>query len=234
MKPWNTRTVSTMASLIILTMMSVTLGFNCTRMKSEKILQTTGSSHGPGGTPDGTVPEVSAPSMGVAFLSAEQILKSMISSTGTEGLGELTTREDDSIDSTFRERAGSLPSLQNLNQATGPTLIAVTNLASTICAKAVDRERETSDTNASQRLFFREFRFTQGLNGQTSDAVTSAFSRLARNSWRRDPVASELEGITTFAQEFSTGVNTSSSEQTRYLAISVCVAVVSSIDGLTY
>lgn len=193
------------------------------------------SSGGPSGShSDGTVPEVAGPSMGVAFLSSEQILKSMVSATGVEGLGELTTAADDAIDTTYRERTGSLPSLQNLNQATGPTLIAVTNLASQVCAKAVDRDRATSDANGDQRLFFREMRFNSGLGAQTSDAVTKAFERLARNSWRRTVASEDLDNITTFAQEFSVGANTTDTQQTRNLAISICTAVVSSIDGLTY
>lgn len=170
----------------------------------------------------------------VGLMSSEQILKAMISATGTEGLGELTDPADDAINNTYMVRSGSLPSVQNLSQATGPTQISVTNLASTVCAKAVDRDRGTSEAQKAERLFFREMNFSLGLSGQSSDAVSMAFERLARNAWRRDVTSIELEEIILFAQEFSLGANATDVVQTRHLAVAVCTAVLSSIDSITY
>lgn len=170
----------------------------------------------------------------VGLMSSDQMLKAMISVTGTEGLGELTDPADAAIDQTYTDRNGSLPSVQTLDQATGPTLISATNLASAVCAKAVDRDRATSEAQRDQRIFFREFDFSQGISAQSSDAVTMGFARLARNAWRRDTTADENEAIVTFAQEFSAGVNASDSAQTRMLAIGVCTAVLASVDALTY
>ncbi|MBX3021866.1 MAG: hypothetical protein KF799_09340 [Bdellovibrionales bacterium] len=170
----------------------------------------------------------------VGFMSAEQMLKAMISSTGTEGLGELTDPADDAINTTYNERSGSLPSYQALDQATGPTLISVANLASTVCAKAVDRDRATGETQRDDRLFFREMDFSKGLGAQSSDAITGAMERLARNSWRRAATPTEQESLVSFAQEFAAGANTTDPAQTRLLAISICTAVLSSVDALTY
>lgn len=170
----------------------------------------------------------------VGFMSADQILKAMISTTGTEGLGELTDPADDLINRTYGDRSGSLPSVQSLDQATGPTLISVANLASTVCAKAVDRDRATGESQRDDRLFFREMDFSKGLNGQSSDAVTGALERLARNAWRRETTRDEQEAMIAFAQEFASGVSATDPAQTRLLSISICTAVLTSVDALTY
>lgn len=170
----------------------------------------------------------------VGFMSADQMLKAMISTTGVEGLGELTDPADDLISSTYAERSGSLPSVQAMDQATGPTLISVTNLASTVCAKAVDRDRATGEAQRDDRMFFREMDFSKGLAAQSSDSVTGAMERLSRNAWRRPSSAGEQEAMVAFAQEFATGVNATDAAQTRLLAISICTAVLSSMDAMTY
>lgn len=170
----------------------------------------------------------------VGFLSADQMLKAMISTTGVEGLGELTDPADDLISTTYAERSGSLPSVQALDQATGPTLISITNLASTVCAKAVDRDRATGEAQRDDRLFFREMDFSKGLAAQSSDSVTGALERLSRNAWRRPSTVQEQEAIVAFAQEFALGASATDAAQTRMLAISVCTAVLSSMDAMTY
>lgn len=204
----------------------VTLGFNCARFEVNEVpsaeeIQNTGD----------TTEKETAP---IGLLSADQIVKAMISATGIEGLGELTDPADDLIDKTFNERSGSLPSVQNLSQVTGPMLIATTNLASAVCAKVVDRDRALGEDHREERLFFRELDFSKGLSSQSSEAVTIAFSRLARNAWRRDPTDEELDMMIAFAQEFTAEANLTSSDQTRLLAVSICTGVLSSIDTLTY
>ena len=209
------------------TAVTVVLGFNCGQFDTTSAPSIA--------APTKTEEAASAPP--VALMTSEQMLKAMISATGTEGLGELTDTVDANINDTYNLRTGSLPSLNSLNQVTGPTLISVTNLASSVCAKAVERDAAIGESDRDERLFFREFDFSKGLAGQTSDSVTMSFERLARNAWRRDVSRDESEAMLTFAQEFSTGLaaNVSSQPaQSRLLAISVCTAVLSSIDSLTY
>lgn len=170
----------------------------------------------------------------VAFMSSEQMLKTMISSTGTEGLGEVTDAADDLIQSTYNERTGSLPSTQSLYQANGPTMIAATNLASSICAKAVDRDRAVATAQADERLFFREIDFGQGPSAVSSAAAQAGFARLTRNAWRRAPTSAETETINTFVKEFTQGINGADPNQTRLLAVGLCTAALSSLDALTY
>lgn len=170
----------------------------------------------------------------VAFMSSEQMLKTMISSTGTEGLGEVTDAADDLIQSTYNERTGSLPSTQSLYQANGPTMIAATNLASSVCAKAVDRDRAVSTAQADERLFFREIDFAQGPSAVSASAAQAGFARLTRNAWRRSPTSAETETINTFVQEFTQGVSGTDPNQTRLLAVGLCTAALSSLDALTY
>ena len=208
--------------LVALGFVLSTAFFNCQQFSSDS----KSSSAGLFGSEEPAIP--------VGFLSSEQMLKAMISVTGVEGLGELTDPADDLIDRTYAERTGSLPSANDIFQATGPTLISATNLASTVCAKAVDRDRATPEDQRDSRIFFREFNFTQGLSGQSSDSVTSSFTRLARNAWRREPKEGELSNIVSFAQEFSSGASPTDIAQTRLLAISVCTVAISSLDALTY
>ncbi len=208
--------------LSLLLVSCVVLGFNCSGFAP---LDGGANSNGSSGRPDGSIP--------IALLSSEQILKTMLSATGTENAGS-PTPADDLILKTYAERSGSLPSEQGISQATGPMLISVANLASAVCAKAVANDKAISEANADTRLFFREVDFSKGLSAQSSSSVVVAFDRLARNSWRRDTTPDEQSVIATMASEFSTGADMTAPEQTTLLAVSVCTAVLSSIDALTY
>jgi hypothetical protein len=221
--PYSKKSVHLMIASSFFMVLSVALGFNCQRMKPYQSQSSMGETN-----------VAVEPPLGVGFMSSDQMVKAMIAATGTEGFGELTDSADDLIDRTYNDKTGMLPSVTNLHQATGPTLIAVTNLASTICAKAVDRDRAVGEAQKVNRLFFREMDFSKGLSGQSSDAVTSAFERLARNAWRHDANDQDLSDILSFAQEFSSGADGADPQQTRMLAISVCTAALSSIEALTY
>ena len=201
------------------------LGQNCSRFDLDQ---------GAGSGAPSAVGAAGEAAPSVALLSSEQMLKAMISVTGTEGLGELTDPADDLVNTTYNLRNGSLPSSNTLDQATGPTMISVANIASTVCAKAVDRDRATGEAQRDERLFFRELDFSSGLSAQSSDSVSIPFARLVRNAWRRDPTQEELDDIVTFAQEFSVGANATDPMQTRNLALGICTAVLSGIDSLTY
>ncbi len=220
-KPWSNILLYGSSFVILFGM-----GMNCARFEVAEIGASGGSSPA-SSTSDNSLPAV-------AFMSSEQILKTMISATATEGLGELTDPADDLINNTYMQRNGSLPSVNTLDQATGPTMMAVTNIASTVCAKAVDRDRATGEAQRGDRLFFNELDFSKGLSEQSSDGVTAAFARLARNAWRRDVNQDEVDTIITYAQEFSVGANATDPAQTRLLAIGVCTSVLSAIDTLTY
>lgn len=211
------------AYLSVLLTASVVLGFNCSGFAPLD----GGSGNGSFGSslPEGSIP--------IALLSAEQIMKTMLSATGTENSGQ-PTPADDLIVKTYTERSGSLPSDQSITQATGPMLISVANLASAVCAKAVGNEKAIPEGSRDTRLFFRETDFSQGLGAQSNAAVVQAFNRLARNSWRRDTTSEEQAMITTMAAEFSSGANQTDARQTELLATSVCTVVLSSIDALTY
>lgn len=225
----NTRNLSRFATAGTLVLFSAVLGFNCAKFEvtgapSFDLSQNPSSAGGEPPSP-------------VALLSAEQMFKAMMSATGAESLSleDITSTQEELVARTYSERSGSLPSGQDLKAATGPTLIAVTNLASAVCARVVDRDRAIPDANAASRLFFREMNFAAGVGSQSSSAVTSAFERLARNAWRRDATGGEVEAIVTFAQDFSANAtNTSDPAETRSLSIATCAAVLSSIDALTY
>jgi hypothetical protein len=210
-------------AIAVIAVLSV-MGMNCSRFDS------TASSSGASAVGLGSGEEP----MPVALLSSEQLLKAMISATGTEGLGELENPADDLIRQTYEERSGSLPSGQDLKLATGPTLVSITNLASAVCAKAVDRDRSSGESQGQDRLFFREFDFSKGAEAQSDASVQLAASRLARNSWRRDPVEAETAAFVEFAAEFKAQAAAGSIDETRRLAISVCTAVLSSFDAITY
>ncbi len=208
--------------LSVLLLASVVLGFNCSGFSP---MDGASIGNNVSSVPDGSIP--------IALLSSEQIMKTMLSATGTENAGA-PTPADDLIMKTYTERSGSLPSEQGLHQATGPMLISVANLASAVCAKAVANERAVSEATRDSRLFFREFDFSKGLSAQTATATVMGFDRLARNSWRRDTTSEEQTLIMNLVNEFSTGVDANDPEQTSLLAISICTSVLSSIDALTY
>ncbi len=207
-----------MAGSLLIT--SALIGVNCSGFKA------TADGSGDFGSLGGADKE-----MQVGFLSSEQMLKSMISVAGVESLGDVATPDDSAIDMTYQQRAGSLPSVQNLTAATGPTLIAVTNLASTVCNKSVNNDIAAG--SPTDRLFFQEVNFNAGLN-QGAAAFVPGFERIARNAWRRDPTADEIGYIQGFASEFADGANLTDKEQARLLAVSICTSVLSSMDALTY
>ncbi len=206
--------------------LSTILGFNCSPFAVQPIVNGNfGSS-----SDESSVTE---PQPTVALLSSEQILKAMIAATGTENAGE-PTPDDDLIKSTYEARSGSFPSDQSLTLATGPMMISVTNLASAVCNKAVNRDIATGEAQRDQRLFFREMDFSKGLSAQSSDSISLAFDRLVKNAWRRAASQAEENAIVDFAQEFSRESNANDPQQTRLLAVSICSAVLSSVDALTY
>ena len=203
---------------------SAIIGTNCAGFKASESIE--------GASAQGIV----EPEVPVAMMTGEQMLKGMIAATGTEGLGDMDTAEDVAIATEYKERTGSLPSIQDLGSATGPTLIAVTNVAGTICQKAVERDLAFAAGDAEERLFFREFNFAAGVGAQDPEAVRLAFKRLARNAWRRDTTNIEDNAILTFAHEFysSRGNQADGPVLTKNLAVATCAAVLSSIDALTY
>jgi hypothetical protein len=205
-------------------MVAAVLLSGCTKMTSQ--------SKNSGSLSSASVQQQQLPPVGL--MSAEQILKSFVSVTGTQGTGLDSTPADDLIVSTYNTRSGSLPSVQTLDQTTGPMLISVTNIASSVCAKAVDSDIATGQAQAGQRLFFREMDFTKGISGQSANAITAGFGRLVRNAWRRDPSSTESATIASFVTDFSSGADMNDTAQTRLLAVSVCTAVLSSTDALTY
>jgi hypothetical protein len=201
---------------------SAVIGFNCSGFKTSDSMNGSDSAASLNGTDKG-IP--------VGFLSSEQLLKSMISVSGIETLGDLATPDDASIDSTYQARTGSLPSVQDMSAATGPTLIAVTNLASSVCNKAVDNDVAALPAD---RLFFSNVNFGVGL-GQSSDVFVSGFTKLARNAWRRDVTEDESGLIASYAAEFkANSANINDPVQSKLLATSICTAVLSSTDALTY
>jgi hypothetical protein len=172
---------------------------------------------------------------GVSLLTSEQILKSMLSATGTESSSQ-PTAADDLITSTYNQRSGSFPSSQSLSQATGPMLISVANVASAVCKKAVENDAGISEGSRDNRLFFRTVDFSAGITTANESGMVDAFDLIARNSWRRQSTAQEKDMIANFVTEFKAGDDGSQSAQaeTKLLAISVCTAVLTSIDALTY
>lgn len=209
--------------LVVLLSASVVLGFNCSGFQPMDGASLDGN--GASGLPAGSIP--------VALLTSEQILKTMLSATGTENAGA-PTAADELILATYTERSGSFPSEQAITGATGPMLISVANLASAVCAKAVANDKAISESSRASRLFFRETDFSQGLSAQASNSMVSAFNRLARNSWRRDTTADEQALAANLETEFSAGANLTDANQTSLLATSMCTVVLSSIDALTY
>lgn len=200
---------------------STVVGVNCAGFKASSVFED--GSNGSLGASD-EVP--------VGFLSSDQMLKSMISVAGVESLGDLTTADDNAIDTMYNARTGSLPSVQSLSSATGPTLIAVTNLAGTVCNKAVDNDIAAG--SPGDRMFFQEVDFSQGLS-QGSAAFIPGFQRLARNAWRRDSIQEEDDMISGFVSEFTAASpDATAVAQTKLLAVSICTSVLSSTDALTY
>lgn len=210
----------------ILGALTMVMGFNCsqTGFKSEKDLAEFSSLS----TKTADIP--------LGLLTSEQILKSMVSVTGVEHADDKLDSNDDDIMQTYAERNGSLPSTQGVEGINGPLLVSVSNIAGSVCAKLVNKEK---NLQAANRIYFKEVDFSQGLSQFNLAVLNAVTPRMARSFWARELKVQEQSAINSImlndyiTADTNTGglTNTQKSE---LFAVSLCTAMLSTFDMLVY
>jgi hypothetical protein len=162
-----------------------------------------------------------------SLLSGEQVLRGMLSVTGT------AITERNQIRTEYNTRSSLFASSYDLQAVTSPMMIAVTNLASEVCRATVDRERILP---SEQRKFFRGVDFSRGPASITEDVYMSNLRTMAMSFWGRDLNDSEIRALADGRTEFQAGIpngQASSNVQTQSLLLFSCTAMLGTFDALT-
>ncbi len=212
-----------------LAMLSMTMlyGFNCSR--SFVVEDFKSNSTGDEGVQSQL--DSSKPDFGVSLLTAEQILKTMISVSGIETATDPENPLDRNITNMFSERSGAFPSNRDIDGITGPMMVAVVNLAGTVCDKVV--AMEMAKTPASERRFFSAIDFSSTA-AVSSDQLNDVSARMARAFWSREIKPDEQSSISNELLGSVSGVPGFSGTEKRNLAVAVCASMISSVDALVY
>lgn len=160
-----------------------------------------------------------------ALLSAEQVLKSFSSITGTP--------ISNTIQSEYNTRGTILSEGYDLKLVTAPMLIAVANLGSQFCLDTISREVGLS---AANRKFFSSINFSRGPFEITQEQLEQSIKSMSLHFWSREPRDYELQVIKEGVSEFLSLIEEdqrNSNTQTRNTLLFTCTAMISAFDTLT-
>ena len=215
-------------ALAALAIVTVTLGFNCSRyvvMDSKQnelaSIEPDPSTNNSGG------PRIDSTKPQFALLMADQIFRGMLSTTGiaTPSAAVLTA---------YNARKTSLADVSTLSSANGPMMVALTNLAGEVCLQAVTEEKALT---AAQRQLFIGVDFNLGPASINDAGLTSTIGALGRSILGREPAAQEVTDLKAYANGFVASLsaaNRTARAQTDLLTVSMCAAVLSSLDAWSY
>jgi hypothetical protein len=160
-----------------------------------------------------------------ALLSGEQILRGMLSMTGTS--------MTNTIRNEYNARSALLASGYDLKLVTSPMMIGITNLATQVCNETVNRERAMQ---SGQRKIFRDIDFTRGPAMVSAEAYQSSLKAMALNFWGREISEHEMQILNDGRVEFETAVPANlatNGAQTNNLMMFTCAGMLASFDAVT-
>lgn len=193
-------------------------GFNCSASKMHSLLG------------NGTLESNStskAENLPYALLNGEQALSSMLNVTEQ-------TQVSNGVRNEYNVRNSAFSVNSYLSSMNAPMLLSATSLAGEVCNSLVARERGLA---VDQRLFFNSVNFTVGPSQIQSADYENTVSVFANKVWGRNPSSAERDLFNDYYSDFL--LNLSAAEKTQNaktaaLYMSVCAAVLSSFDALTY
>lgn len=129
----------------------------------------------------------------------------------------------------FELRSGALAGSDGVDGINGPMMIAATSLAGEVCNGLIIKEKASS-----QRRFFSGVDFNQTLKNHSPDTFMKVASTMAGNFYARQLREDETKELTDFYKEFVTGAGTADATQLKNVYLSLCSAMLSSFDSMTY
>ena len=168
----------------------------------------------------------SPPTNSYALLSSDQVLRSMMSVTGT-GPAPNVNQE-------YSRQSPVLATDFKLSSVTPPMMIAITNLASAFCINELNIEKALP---AAQRRFYGAVDFGQGVGAVTDAIFTQTAGQLAQSFWGRSLSTVEtgilLDGRNDFISGFAAN-DLSSRLNTQNLMVYTCSAMLASFDAISF
>jgi len=155
-----------------------------------------------------------------AVIHSENVLTSLVSVAGT-GQPSNATRN---LYNTVR---GMIPESGKVDSVNGPMMMAVTNLAGSVCWDLVLQEKAIA--NVSQRRIFGQVDFTRGPASVSSAAHDDVIRRLARSAWGRNESDEERSLI---KSAVTSGFTSATAADTDRAMLFTCTAILSSQDSL--
>lgn len=154
------------------------------------------------------------------LMTSKQMFQSMLNLTGQ------FNRKTAAQQTEFLARTQSLPDVSNVASVNAPLQLASTSLAGEVCRKLIDDEK------AGTRRIFTGVDFNAGPANQAA-GYTASVTNMAIKFWGRSPSRSEASELTTFFQDFTSGV-TNNAAETDKLYLATCSAMLASFDAITY
>ncbi|MBY0383883.1 hypothetical protein K2X05_01880 [bacterium] len=214
---FNLRAFLQLSVAIIFVASAFTTGFNCSASKM----------HSMGSSGNESVSTSKAENLPYALLNAEQALSSMLNVTEQPQANTAVRNEF-----TIRNSAFSVNSY--LSSMNAPMLLSATSLAGEVCNSLIARERPLA---ANQRLFFQSVDFNGGPAQITGTQYASVVSVFSQKVWGRTIASEESDFFNQYYTDFMATLTTAERTQaakTSAFYLSVCSAVLSSFDSLTF
>jgi hypothetical protein len=159
------------------------------------------------------------------ILNYEGVVQSMLRVTNQSDMGDVY---GSSLRNDFDSYKSLLPEGGDILRTTGPTLVAMTNVASRVCANLINKERALGKDS---RDFFGRVDFAAssfpGMDQQTVRNMAESF-------WGHEVSADEWSAITSAATEFNNADGSTGMTKTYNFYLSMCTGLLSSFDSLTY
>ncbi len=185
----------------------------------------TGSTDGSSTLGGGGAQNFDKPNAPWALMNANQVFNSMLNVSGQTGA--VTTNQS----AEFMTRKGILSNNDNLNNQSAPLQLATTSLAGTVCDGLLTKE---AAAGAVRKYFVNvNFAQAQALNGTRPSVFDDSIRSMANGFWGRNPTAAEGQIFADYYQSFVSS-SVAAERDTRDLYLSVCSAMLASVDANTF
>jgi len=162
------------------------------------------------------------------LMISDQTFQSMLNVTGQAGAQTNTQVTE------FNLRTSSLSDTDSLSMVNAPLMVAATSLAGEVCNGLVAKEKAMA---AASRLFFNGVDFTKPVSQNNAQAYSDSASAMAQAFYGRALDPDEQAALSQYYVDFGkglTGTLATNANQTSVLYITLCAAMLSSFDALTF
>lgn len=163
----------------------------------------------------------------LSLQNAEQTLISMQNVTGIKPL-------TGGINNEFSIRSSSLSDRGALTVINAPLFLSSTSLAGEFCNALIAKEKPMPLAN---RQFFKLTNFSTGPDKITSDEFSQTIDQMSTTFWGRAPASEEKTLLTNYYMDYVSSLdsaNRAKATQTSGLYLSICAAMLSSFQFLTF